>query len=164
MKKMFLAVMMIAVSAFADAPRQFSVTPTSQKIVSPRFNYLQSAPLWTTNVAYAQGAMVNASNKIYMVTVAGGTSTNMPTHLNGTYSTNGLSYLFVPHASRGMCRIYNGGAAEIWLSFGDDIAVYSNGVHLAAATEIDVPAFLLQQPINAVSNPTKTNVVAIQEL
>ena len=88
MKKLMsiLAIAGIAASVWATAPASNTVSTTSVVLVPKK---PVSYTTWTTNTAYAQGAVVKSGTLYYMTTDGGVTTNAAPTHTSGEQVATG---------------------------------------------------------------------------
>jgi len=162
----FLAGLFLSGFCFAAAPQQTYVATTNTPVLPDR--NIIAAPAWVTSTVYSVGSYVAAgpqSNLVYMALTAGTSGSTQPTQQHGSLWDGTVQWYRVEPRPRLCWHIYNDSSQELWLSLGQDAAVVTNGVHLAAYSSIDSRGFP-QQLLNLQLNAIGTNgasLVSFQE-
>lgn len=130
MRKIVFAALFVCAYAYADSSYKVTVTTNSTTVLPYADASGLSITAWASGTTYDQGDYARIGGARYW-TPNGGTSTNQPTLVEGSYTyADGVTWVRITNADRRNSAISNLGATTVWLSLGGVDAVVSNGIPL----------------------------------
>lgn len=124
------AALLCAAHLYADSSGSVTVSTNSTIIIPYADASGISITAWATGTTYDPGSYARVSSARYW-TPNGGTSTNQPTHIEGTVTyADGVTWQRITNADRRLAVISNNGSSTLWVSFGSQTAEVGKGLPL----------------------------------
>ena len=131
-----IALILCAGLAHGDSTGSINVTTNSTIVIPMADTSTKSLASWVEGTTYDQGAYVKNSLARHYWTSNGGTSTNMPTHLEGDRDyDDGLIWYYMTNAERRQAIMTNEGTNNVRISFGNIDARVGKGYLLLSGSE-----------------------------
>lgn len=130
MKKIIVTMIVCCGIIYADSSYNLTVTTNSTMVLPYADASGISISSWVSGTTYDQGDYARVSSARYW-TPNGGTSTNQPSHIEGTVTNaDNVVWVRITNADRRVAVISNTGTNTLWLTFGNTTASSSNGIPL----------------------------------